>query len=126
MSTTYKLSNDVEMFVKRYNCVITVAASGAVGSFVGDEILSVTKETTAGQYTIELGDINGEATLVSVKNVDCVLSGATLDDVTPHVLTDALSSTGKLVLQLHTAGTEADVTAANKIHLTITANVTGV
>ena len=126
MSTTYKLSNDAELFIKRFNCVITVGASGAVSSFNGDEVVAVTKETTDGQYTVELGDFNGEGTFVSVKDVNCILSGATLDDITPHVLTDALAASSEVVIQLHTAGTEANVTAANKIHLTITAYITGV
>lgn len=37
-------------------CSITVGASGAVSSSVGKGILSVTKESTAGRYTIALQD----------------------------------------------------------------------
>lgn len=126
MSTTYKLSNDVQLHVKRYNCVITVGASGAVTTFTGDEITSVTKEATAGQYTIVFGDLGGNATFVGVRDVSAVVLGTTLDDVIPQVIADTLSSAKSIKLQMHTAGTAANVTSGAKICVTLTANVTGV
>ena len=118
MTATYKISNDITLGKKVYNGVITVGAAGAVTSFTGEGIVSVTKETTAGQYTIKLSDINSELTFVSLLNAGITLSGAALDDLTFHVAADTLSSADTVKIQAHTAGTEANATSGNKIHFT--------
>ena len=118
MTSTYKLSNDVTLGKKVFCGVITVGAAGAVTSFTGEGIVSVTKETTAGQYTIKLSDINGELTFLSLLNASMTLSGAALDDLTFHVNADALSSAATVEIQAHTAGTGANATSGNKVHFT--------
>lgn len=116
--SNWKLSDNIQYKKKVYNCVITVGASGAVTSFIGTGIESVTKETNAGEYTIVLDDLNDEFTFSSLLNASIQTSGATLEDVDSHVDADTLSSADSVKIQMRTAGSGADVSSGNKIHCT--------
>lgn len=120
MTSTYKLSNDMTLAKKVYNCKILIGASGAVTSYEGENVLSVTKETTAGQYTIELSDLSDELTFDEVLYANAMVLGAGgLDDLTCMVLADTLSTDGKFKIQMLAAGVATDVTATNYLCLEV-------
>lgn len=65
----------LEVEVKELYCSITVGSSGAVSASSGRGVSSVTKESTAGQYTIKLSDrynalLGADVTLLDTADSD--------------------------------------------------------
>jgi hypothetical protein len=114
-----KISRNVVLAHLTFNCIITVGATGAVTSYIGDEITSVTKNTDAGEYELLLNDL-GDFDYVRVLNVKAAVAGSTLEVLVGHIQSDTVASDRKLIVQmLNTSAAVTNVTSGNKLHLTI-------
>ena len=108
---------------------ITVGASGAVTSFAGGGISSVTKEATAGQYSITLSDYFQRLLFVKALNVDDAVSAwasvAVLED--PATLQSDFKSDKTFKIQLQDyAAAAVNATSGAVIYLEITCRNTSV
>ncbi len=113
-----KISRNVVLSHLTFNCIITVGATGAVTSFIGDEIASVTKKTDNGEYEFLLNDLQ-DFDYVRLLNVKAAIGGATLEILVPHIQSDTLASDRKLIVQMINASAAVtNVTSGNTLHLT--------
>jgi hypothetical protein len=113
-----KISRNVVLAHLTFNCIITVGATGAVTSYIGDEITSVTKKTDNGEYEFLLNSL-GDFSYVRLLNVHASLGGSTLEVLFAHIQSDTLASDRKLIVQmLNTSAAVTNVTSGNTLHLT--------
>lgn len=117
----YNASLSLEKDMVSLRCAITVGASGAVTSFDGKGIKSVTKEVADGQYTVELTaayskflELRGSvisASISDVTTVQALMAPATIDA--------DIASTGLVVQCLDAAGAAANAASGEVINLMI-------
>jgi hypothetical protein len=79
-------------------CEINVGASGAVSSSSGLGIASVTKESTAGQYTIALSDSYNKLLHANIVVLDDTNSDPTTVAIIGRVLSEAVSSSSPAIV----------------------------
>jgi hypothetical protein len=108
----------LEVEVKELFCSITVGSSGAVTASSGKGIDSVTKESTAGQYTIALSDSYNALLDAGVMVLDDTDSDPTTVAVVGRIKSEAVSNaTPTVVVQgyNHTDGSAADFASGAKV-----------
>lgn len=107
----------LEQQVAEFWGVINIGASGAVSSFSGANILNVVKESTAGQYSITLGDKYFKFLEFSAKIVDDAISQVTsiqvLEDPAALQADFKADSTFKIQLLAPTDASTTTLIAAN-------------
>lgn len=117
--TFYQFRQSYERELVDVYCTIVIGASGAVTSATGAGILSVVKEATAGQYTINLQD-NFNA-LRDVRVVTRNAAGISAAGAMGIVLDQVSSATAPLVrIQMANAGVATNPASADVLLLHIT------
>lgn len=108
--------------VKLYGS-ITVGAAGAVTSFQGGGIESVTKETAAGNYTIKLKHQYDRLLFVDVKPVKATVSDVAAVQLlkAPADLQDDFKAGGVVIQLLDAAGAAVNAASGEVVLFEITA-----
>ena len=101
---------------------LAVGASGAVSAVKGYGILSITKETTAGQYTVVLSDKFTRALSVQAQVVHSAISAAKSVQVleTPAALQGHIVAGTGLVIQLiNTSGAAVNAESGAQVFIQV-------
>lgn len=94
-------------------CKIVVGSSGAVTSGTGMGIASVTKESSAGQYTILLSDTYNSLLWAGITLLDDSDSAATTVGIGTRLQAETVSSTKTVVVQTYALDDGADANPAD-------------
>lgn len=122
VTLSYNVSNQYESDVMRIYLRIDVGASGAVSAAYGGGVASVVKESTAGQYTITLGDRFRRVLFVNAINCDDAVSAWASCSIleTPAGLQTGIRADSAFVIQLQDyAASAVDATSGSAIMLEI-------
>ncbi len=89
------LAQDVVMLYAN----LVVGASGAVTTGTGAGVTSITKESTAGQYTVLLSDAYQSLLSASIMLLDTTDSDPATVAISARVKSEAVATTGAVVIQ---------------------------
>jgi hypothetical protein len=120
----YRNYNTLEVDVVNIFGQLNIGAAGAVSSFSGGGIKSVTKEATAGQYTIELTDLFARILMAKFQSMapGASLVGAIQLFETPATFQADVKADGKITIQcLDFAGAAVNPASGEAIMIDIKA-----
>jgi len=123
VTLSYNTSNQYESDVMRVYLRVTIGASGAVDAAYGGGVTSVVKESTAGQYSITLGDRFSRILAVQVTSVDDAAPAwacaTVLED--PALIQSEFAADSTFVLQLYNGSFSAtNATSGSQLWIEIT------